>query len=151
MAFTTMSRARVTFNSLKATSKCLTRRRDLSGTNHTQCKTMRALWSLSSPTHSSLQDDDSSRTSKTLFESNNSKYIIFNNRRWFETEVDYHPVADYTLETIQDTIDEVLDSTSIEYEINLASGVLTFSMPPHGTWVINKQTPNRQIWVRRYT
>ena len=31
-------------------------------------------------------------------------------------------------------------------EVNVASGVLTLSMPPHGTWVLNKQTPNRQIW-----
>ena len=33
-----------------------------------------------------------------------------------------------------------------EPEATLASGVLTVKLPPHGTWVINKQTPNRQIW-----
>ena len=66
--------------------------------------------------------------------------------RWFETEADYHEIADATLDTIQDSIDDVFDKTSIEYEVSLASGVLTFSLPPHGTWVINKQTPNRQLW-----
>lgn len=85
-------------------------------------------------------------------------------RRCFETEANYHDVANATLETIQDAIDEALSSSSvssngsggssdkngnngiIEYECNLASGVLTLTLPPHGTWVLNKQTPNRQIW-----
>jgi frataxin len=25
-------------------------------------------------------------------------------------------------------------------------GVLNLSVPPHGTWVLNKQGPNKQIW-----
>ena len=25
-------------------------------------------------------------------------------------------------------------------------GVLTINLGPHGCWVLNKQTPNRQIW-----
>ena len=33
-----------------------------------------------------------------------------------------------------------------DFEVTYASGVLTMVMPPHGTWVLNKQTPNRQIW-----
>jgi len=33
-----------------------------------------------------------------------------------------------------------------EFELMYASAVLTMSFPPHGTWVLNKQTPNRQIW-----
>ena len=68
--------------------------------------------------------------------------------RYFETEAAYSNVADQTLETIQDTIDEVLDELpAVEYELSYASGVLTFSLPGHGTWVLNKQTPNQQIWV----
>ena len=60
-------------------------------------------------------------------------------------------MADETLETIQDAIEEVFEdrsnlSDSEMPEVNVASGVLTLSMPPHGTWVLNKQTPNRQIW-----
>jgi frataxin len=27
------------------------------------------------------------------------------------------------------------------------SGVMTLTVPPHGTYVINKQPPNHQIWV----
>jgi frataxin len=66
--------------------------------------------------------------------------------RWFESEAEYVSIADETLDTIQDAIDDVLDASNIEYEIENAAGVLTLTMPPHGTWVINKQTPNQQIW-----
>lgn len=66
--------------------------------------------------------------------------------RGFKNEAEYNSFADETLETIQDAVDDALDSTSIEYECENAAGVLTLKMPPHGTWVINKQTPNQQIW-----
>ena len=83
-------------------------------------------------------------------------------RRTFRTEADFHAVADEALETIQDAIDEAFEEGGIGEgggdgdgdgdgdgnlpEVGVASGVLTLSMPPHGTWVINKQTPNRQLW-----
>jgi frataxin len=66
--------------------------------------------------------------------------------RGFKTEAEYNSIADETLDTIQDAVDDALDATSIEYECENAAGVLTLKMPPHGTWVINKQTPNQQIW-----
>lgn len=50
------------------------------------------------------------------------------------------------METIQDTIEEALEDAGIEAEINFSSGVLTMSLPPHGTYVINKQTVTKQIW-----
>lgn len=75
-------------------------------------------------------------------------FLTSNQIRFFETEAEFHTVADETLETIQDAVDEMLEpQKSIDYEVNLASGVLTLKMKPHGTWVLNKQTPNRQIWV----
>ena len=67
-------------------------------------------------------------------------------RRNFQNEGHYHRIADESLETIQDTIEEILEGAGIEAEISYASGVLTMSLPPHGTYVINKQTPNQQIW-----
>ena len=30
---------------------------------------------------------------------------------------------------------------------NQQAGVLTLNLPPHGTYVINKQPPNQQIWI----
>jgi Frataxin-like domain len=68
--------------------------------------------------------------------------------RLIESESEYHSIADETLETIQDTVDSFFDmKNEIEYEVSYSSGVLSISFPPHGTWVLNKQTPNRQIWV----
>ena len=67
-------------------------------------------------------------------------------RRSFETEAAYHNVADETLETLQDTLDDVLEPVVMEYELTLANGVLTLVIPNHGTWVLNKQTPTQQIW-----
>lgn len=68
-------------------------------------------------------------------------------RRNFHTESDFHNVADSTLETIQDTLDYYFeDNPSFDTpDINYASGVLNVSLSK-GTWVLNKQTPNRQIW-----
>jgi frataxin len=68
-------------------------------------------------------------------------------RRFFQTESEYHTVADETLEDVQDAVEGALEDARVEeFEVVLASGVLTMTLPPHGTWVLNKQTPNRQIW-----
>lgn len=76
----------------------------------------------------------------------------------FGNESEYHVVADETLNDIQDAVeiaiedhcDEIMASTNNsedeEPEVVFASGVLTMGLPPHGTWVLNKQTPNQQIW-----
>lgn len=68
-------------------------------------------------------------------------------KRNFHTETDFHNVADSTLETIQDTLDYYFeDNPSFDTpDINYASGVFNVSLSK-GTWVLNKQTPNRQIW-----
>lgn len=70
--------------------------------------------------------------------------------RYFHTEAEFHNIADETLETIQDALDDMFDEDFENDEnlpeINLASGVLTIKLGSHGTWVINKQTPNRQLW-----
>lgn len=94
--------------------------------------------------------------------------------RCFHSESDYHAIADQTLHTIQDTLDFYFEDnpslTSIPSsscsdddhdrgndggnaatvataapDITYASGVLTIALS-QGTWVLNKQTPNRQIW-----
>jgi frataxin len=67
--------------------------------------------------------------------------------RWFETVSEYHTIADEALEDIQDAVEEALENKGVpEFEVTFASGVLTMVLPPHGTWVINKQTPNQQLW-----
>jgi frataxin len=75
--------------------------------------------------------------------------IAGNKRRFFQSEADFHSVADETLDVIQDVMEEIFEDIrgdEEDMEVSVASGVLTLSLPPHGTWVINKQTPNRQLW-----
>lgn len=75
--------------------------------------------------------------------------------RTFQNVGTYHDVADDTLYSVQDAVEEYLeeyhDASAAEKdedipEVNYASGVLTMYLPPHGTWIMNKQTPNQQIW-----
>jgi frataxin len=69
--------------------------------------------------------------------------------RLFHTESEYHTQADDTLNIIQDTLEFYIEDHDLlpSFEINYASGVLTISLQPkHGTFVLNKQTPNKQIW-----
>jgi len=83
-----------------------------------------------------------------FFEQYKSPIPNLKTNRFFHSEAQYHAVADETLESIQDSLDDLFESRGQdeEVEVSLASGVLTIALPPHGTWVLNKQTPNRQIW-----
>ena len=58
---------------------------------------------------------------------------------------DYVALADECLDTILERADELSDERD-DVEVELASGVLTLKTP-EGTWVINKQVPNRQLWL----
>ena len=76
-------------------------------------------------------------------------------RRTFHTEAAYTKCANETLEEIQDSLDDILEDyldsphcklNPDQVELNYASGVFTIAFPPIGTWVLNLQTPNQQIW-----
>lgn len=69
-------------------------------------------------------------------------YFQLNHHRCFRTEAEFHLKADQTLNDLQEGIEDSIEEME---EIVLASGVLTFETP-RGTWVLNKQTPNKQIW-----
>jgi len=61
----------------------------------------------------------------------------------FASEAEFHQIADKTLETIENALEEQAEE---DVEIQYASGVLAIRLGDHGIWVINKQTPNRQLW-----
>lgn len=61
----------------------------------------------------------------------------------FTSEAEFHQIADKTLEAIENALEEQAEE---DVEIQYASGVLTIRLGDHGVWVINKQTPNRQLW-----
>lgn len=78
---------------------------------------------------------------------NKSSTALTSTRRWFQSESQYHDKADHTLNTIQDTLDFYFEDNP-EFgspDIDYSSGVLTIALS-EGTWVLNKQTPNQQIW-----
>jgi len=58
----------------------------------------------------------------------------------------FHAAADETLEAILNAV-IALEATRDDVESELASGVLTITLEAtRQSWVVNKQTPNRQIW-----
>ncbi|KAL3894033.1 MAG: hypothetical protein SGCHY_005503 [Lobulomycetales sp.] len=61
----------------------------------------------------------------------------------------FHRIADETLDEILDVL-ECSDSVSQipGNDVIYSSGVLTMHLgAQHGTWVLNKQPPTRQIWT----
>ncbi|XP_032433964.1 frataxin, mitochondrial [Xiphophorus hellerii] len=66
------------------------------------------------------------------------------------SEAAYEKLADETLDALCDYFEDLADEafTGTEYDVVFSSGVLTVKLGGgHGTYVINKQTPNRQIWL----
>ncbi|KAF7437051.1 Mitochondrial chaperone Frataxin [Pleurotus ostreatus] len=60
----------------------------------------------------------------------------------------YHELADATMEVLLENFEILLDEEGKPgYEIEYLSGVLTLSLGDKGTYVINKQPPNKQIWL----
>ncbi|XP_035292056.1 frataxin, mitochondrial isoform X2 [Anguilla anguilla] len=66
------------------------------------------------------------------------------------SEAVYEKLVDETLEALADYFEDLMDlsRTPSDYDVTYSSGVLTVKVGgDHGTYVINKQTPNRQIWL----
>jgi len=60
---------------------------------------------------------------------------------------EFHDIADELLENLTEKVETILEHSTYEnYDTELSSGVLTIKLGSAGTYVINKQTPNRQIW-----
>ncbi|KAG8874276.1 Mitochondrial chaperone Frataxin [Tulasnella sp. 331] len=51
--------------------------------------------------------------------------------------------------TLLESLEELVESdfAEDEWEVDYSSGVLTLRLGDHGTYVINKQPPNMQIWL----
>nr|XP_020661313.1 frataxin, mitochondrial [Pogona vitticeps] len=65
-------------------------------------------------------------------------------------ETTYEKLAEETLELLMDFFDDLPDKsfTPEDYDVSSGSGVLTVKLGGNmGTYVINKQTPNKQIWL----
>eukprot|EP00850_Spirogloea_muscicola_P016848 SM000140S00597 [mRNA] locus=s140:96247:97806:+ [translate_table: standard] len=67
----------------------------------------------------------------------------------FSEEGNYHHVADSELHHLQERLEEYgEDLLEVEgFDLEVSQGVLTMRLGKLGTYVLNKQTPNRQLWL----
>ncbi|XP_029943201.1 frataxin, mitochondrial-like [Salarias fasciatus] len=66
------------------------------------------------------------------------------------SEAAYEKLADETLDSLAEYFEDLMDEafTGADYDVVFTSGVLTVKVSgDHGTYVINKQTPNKQLWL----
>lgn len=64
------------------------------------------------------------------------------------TMQEYHELSDMTMEALLDSLEALVDQHyDLPYEVEYNSGVLTLALGDNGTYVINKQPPNKQIWL----
>ncbi|KAG6752495.1 hypothetical protein POTOM_044730 [Populus tomentosa] len=63
-------------------------------------------------------------------------------------EDEFHSLADSTIHDLQEKFEEYGDSVQIDgFDIDYGNEVLTLKLGDLGTYVLNKQTPNRQLWL----
>ncbi|KAK7058258.1 Mitochondrial matrix iron chaperone [Paramarasmius palmivorus] len=61
---------------------------------------------------------------------------------------DYNRLSDEAMDALVEDLEMLLDETgNPNYEVEYHSGVLTLKLGDEGTYVINKQPPNKQIWL----
>ena len=67
--------------------------------------------------------------------------------QWYST--DYLENCDVALESIHNTVDELADGPLADDvdDIMYDSGVLSIQLKNVGTYIINRQAPNKQIWL----
>ncbi|KAL8689229.1 MAG: hypothetical protein Q9218_005053 [Villophora microphyllina] len=58
----------------------------------------------------------------------------------------YHRFADHYIDNLVAILEEMQEERE-EVDCEYSSGVLTLAFPPNGTYVLNKQPPNKQIWL----
>ncbi|KJE91286.1 hypothetical protein CAOG_02445 [Capsaspora owczarzaki ATCC 30864] len=66
------------------------------------------------------------------------------------TAHEYHRLADSTLHDVRASLEETIDNAGdevLDYDIIEQSGVMTMAFGSKGTYVLNKQAPNQQMWL----
>ncbi|KAH8687393.1 frataxin [Tricladium varicosporioides] len=62
------------------------------------------------------------------------------------TTDEYHELSDQYMEALVDKLEQLQEEDE-QVDCEYSAGVLTVAFPPNGTYVINKQPPNKQIWL----
>lgn len=74
---------------------------------------------------------------------------MFCSQDWKPKDIEesvFHSIANRTLDVVVNRLDEG-DINLDGFDIEMAEGVMNILMGENGTWVLNKQTPNRQLWL----
>jgi len=58
----------------------------------------------------------------------------------------FDEAAEETLHELQERLEVLEDANIPDFDLEYSSGVLTVTFGDKGTYVLNKQSPNRQIW-----
>ncbi|CAO1627088.1 unnamed protein product [Sympodiomycopsis kandeliae] len=63
----------------------------------------------------------------------------------------YHAISDTTFDQLVNELDELIEGSELagdhDWEFDFSQGVLNLKLKPIGTYVLNKQPPNKQIWL----
>ena len=59
------------------------------------------------------------------------------------TESEFHTKVDETLMRIE----RALEASDADLDFEYSAGILEISFPDHSKIILNRQTPNREIWV----
>lgn len=62
------------------------------------------------------------------------------------SEDEYQELSDVQMDLICEKAEAMQESRE-DVEVEYSAGVLNIIFPPNGTYVINKQPPNKQIWL----
>ncbi|KAG0330225.1 Mitochondrial chaperone Frataxin [Dissophora globulifera] len=61
---------------------------------------------------------------------------------------DYHTITDECMERMVEYFEDIGDDHDIPgYDVEYQSGVMTLKLGDKGTYVVNKQPPNKQLWL----
>jgi len=64
------------------------------------------------------------------------------------SEKEFHSIANETLDHLQEKIEAYGEDLDVDgFDLDYSDGVMTVRLGDLGTYVINKQTPNRQLWL----
>ncbi|KAF9136228.1 Mitochondrial chaperone Frataxin [Mortierella sp. 14UC] len=64
------------------------------------------------------------------------------------SEDDYHTVSDASMDRMVEYFEDLGDEHEIPgYDVEYQSGVMTLKLGDKGTYVVNKQPPNKQLWL----
>ncbi|CAL0323377.1 unnamed protein product [Lupinus luteus] len=86
-----------------------------------------------------------SRSSNLVDESQGPTAIDY---RSLLEEGEFHRLADSTIHSLQEKLEDFGDSVEDDgFDIDYGNDVLTIKLGDLGTYVLNKQTPNRQLWL----